>query len=91
MCDEVYDEFRADAKQPCAVGVPDGWTIELGFDVIDRQFRFVDTKTHLPTIKITLPACEVDDMLVWDLRDYIADQIKVLLTVSKDTHHFNEE
>lgn len=55
--------------------VPEGWLIELGFDVLDRPFRFVESKSHTPTIKVILPACEPDDSSSWDLRDEIARRI----------------
>lgn len=58
--------------------------LELGFDVLDKPFRFVDNKTHVPTIKISLPACLVDDMLAFDDRDRIASAIRELLTVLPD-------
>jgi len=64
-------------QQPTAV--PEGWLIELGFDVLDRPFRFVDSKSHTPTIKVILPACEPDDSSSWDLRDEIARRIGSVL------------
>ena len=66
-----------DEQQPTAV--PEGWLIELGFDVLDRPFRFVDSKSHTPTIKVILPACEPDDSSSWDLRDEIARRIGSVL------------
>ncbi|MCP1651644.1 hypothetical protein [Pseudomonas nitroreducens] len=62
--------------------VPEGCLIELGFDVLDRQFRFVDAKSHLPTIKVVLPACEVDDSAAWELRDSVAARIGTLLAAA---------
>lgn len=35
--------------------------IERSFDVLDKPFKFVDSKTHVPTIKISLSACTPDD------------------------------
>ncbi|MCY1289752.1 hypothetical protein D9M69_397000 [compost metagenome] len=67
-----------------AVRVPEGRLIELGFDVLDKPFRFVDSKSHLPTIKIVLPACEVDDSSSWDLRDSIAARISTLLAAAPE-------
>ncbi|HBP5289079.1 hypothetical protein ACEPUQ_28720 [Pseudomonas aeruginosa] len=61
------------------VRLPEGWLIELGFDVLDRQFRFVDIKSHLPTIKVILPPCEVDDSSSWNLRDATAQRIGLML------------
>lgn len=66
-----------DEQQPTAV--PEGWLIELGFDVLDRPFRFVDSKSHTPTIKVILPACEPDDSSSWDSRDEIARRIGSVL------------
>lgn len=59
--------------------LPDGWLIELGFDVLDRQFRFIESKSHTPTIKLILPACEVDDSSAWNLRDDVASRIRSAL------------
>ncbi len=67
-----------DEQQPKTV--PEGWLIELGFDVLDRPFRFVDSKSHTPTIKVILPACEPDDSSSWDLRDEIARRIGSVLS-----------
>jgi hypothetical protein len=58
--------------------------LELGFDVLDKPFRFADNKTHVPTIKISLPACVVDDMEAFDDRDRIGAIIRELLTVIPD-------
>lgn len=67
-------------QQPTAV--PEGWLIELGFDVLDRPFRFVDSKSHTPTIKVILPACGPVDSSSWDLRDEIARRIGSMLATS---------
>lgn len=69
---------RAQTEQQPIV-VPEGWLIELGFDVLDRPFRFVDSKSHTPTIKVVLPPCEPDDSSSWDLRDEIARRIGSVL------------
>ena len=55
------------------------FTIERGFDVLEKPFRFVDSKSHQPTIKIFLPACEPEDMVAFDVRDEIAELIRGLL------------
>lgn len=69
-----------------ALELPEGWLIELGFDVLDRPFRFVDSKSHLPTIKVVLPACEVDESSAWDLRDSVASLIGKLLASQQAEH-----
>lgn len=74
---ELYARPAQTEQQPTAV--PEGWLIELGFDVLDRPFRFVDSKSHTPTIKVILPACEPDDSSSWDLRDEIARRIGSVL------------
>lgn len=61
------------------VGVPGEWLIETGFYVVDRPFRFVDSKSHTPTIKVVLPACEHDDSASWGLRDQVAANISAML------------
>lgn len=58
--------------------------LEFGFDVLDKPFRFVDNKTHVPTIKISLPACAADDMRVFDYRDRIGTIIREMLTAIPD-------
>lgn len=76
-------EARVDAalsqqtEQP--VNVPEGWLIELGFDVLERTFRIVESQSHIPTIKVILPPCEPLDSSSWDLRDEIARRIGSML------------
>lgn len=53
--------------------------IELGFDCLDRPFAFIDNKRHIPTIKITLPACLADDSEAWDRRDQLGEAIRNLV------------
>ncbi|OVZ31866.1 hypothetical protein CDO36_26040 [Pseudomonas aeruginosa] len=74
--------ISADVLTQAQHSVPDGWLIELGFDVLDRQFRFADAKSHLPTIKIVLPACEVDDSAAWELRNSVAARIEKLIAAA---------
>ncbi|WP_250134764.1 hypothetical protein [Pseudomonas aeruginosa] len=74
--------YYADPVAQAQHSVPDGWLIELGFDVLDRQFRFADAKSHLPTIKIVLPACEVDDSAAWELRNSVAARIEKLIAAA---------
>ncbi|WP_255342264.1 hypothetical protein ACIRTX_12725 [Pseudomonas aeruginosa] len=74
--------ISADVLTQAQHSVPDGWLIELGFDVLDRQFRFADAKSHLPTIKIVLPACEVDDYAAWELRNSVAARIEKLIAAA---------
>lgn len=78
---QLPDGTKLYALPPLAgkVSVPEGWLIELGFDVLDKPFRFVDSKSHTPTIKVILPACEVDESSAWDLRDEVAARISALL------------
>lgn len=76
--ERIVAALREELSQRQAV--PEGWLIELGFDVLDRPSRLVDSKGHLPTIKIVLPACEVDDSSSWELRNYIAEKIGALLS-----------
>jgi len=54
--------------------------MELGFNVLEKPFRFVDNKTHVPTITIFLAPCEADDMLAWDDRDRIAESVRERLS-----------
>lgn len=60
-------------------GGPYEFSIELGFDFLDKPFRFVDSKTHQPTIKIVMPACAPEDMAAFDVRDEIAALIRAML------------
>lgn len=53
--------------------------IERGFDVINKDLRIVETESHLPTIKIVLPACRPEDMEAFDLRDEISKMVESLL------------
>lgn len=53
--------------------------IERSFDVLDKPFKFVDSKTHVPTIKISLSACTPDDSSAWDHRDWLESKIRELL------------
>ncbi|MFU5565302.1 hypothetical protein ACM7V5_30510 [Pseudomonas aeruginosa] len=62
--------------------LPEGWLIELGFDVLDKPFRFADRKSHLPTIKVIMQPCEVDDESSWNLRDFIAQRIRLMLAAA---------
>lgn len=70
---------RARPAQTEQQPIPEGWLIEMGFDVLDKPFRFVDSKSHTPTVKVILPACEPEDSSSWDLRDEIARRISSLL------------
>lgn len=80
---DCLDEVaRLNAAPVQQVSVPDGWKLELGFDVLDKPFRFVDSKSHVPTIKFILPACEVDDTAAWDLRDKFARSITTMLAAA---------
>lgn len=69
-------------EQPRAMVVPEGWLIEIGFSVLDKPFRFVDSKSHTPTITVILPACEVDDSAAWELRDEVAARIGAMLAAA---------
>ena len=54
--------------------VPVNAHLEKSFDVIDGK--------HLPTIKITLPACNPDDTNAWDRRDAIGLMVKTMLSAA---------
>lgn len=54
--------------------VPVDVHLEKAFDVIDGK--------HLPTIKITLPACNPDDTNAWDRRDAIGLMVKTMLSAA---------
>lgn len=45
---------------------------------IERSFDYIDGK-HVPTIKIFLEPCLVDDMEAWDQRDELAKIVEKML------------
>lgn len=63
--------------------VPVDARVEKAFDVIDGK--------HLPTIKVTLPACHPDDTSAWDRRDAIGLMVKTMLAPPQPIYDETEE
>jgi hypothetical protein len=63
------------------VNIPKGYKL-VPVDVhVEKAFEVIDGK-HLPTIKITLPACHPDDTSAWDRRDAIGLMVKTILSAA---------
>lgn len=61
--------------------IPNGYKLVPVNAHLEKSFDVIDGK-HLPTIKITLPACNPDDTNAWDRRDAIGLMVKTMLSAA---------
>ncbi len=68
------------------MSIPEGLKLVPVDAHVEKAFDVTDGK-HLPTIKITLPACHPDDTNAWDRRDAIGLMVKTMLAADPAKPH----